>query len=177
MVYQNEALHASAIDTAERMCTAAITAPKACGKDSVVVGYICGDELESLAKAMEAGAEAGGKAAVIFPRDAECVRKSEAVVLIGSKRIRRGLNPCGLCGLKDCSNNSELGGHCAFDDIDLGIAIGSAVSVAADMRTDTRVMYTIGQAAMQQKLLGEDVETIMGIPVSVRFKNPLFDRG
>lgn len=176
MISQNEAILASVKDTAERMCTAAITAPKARGKDSIVVAYLIGEELNKFADKMEKFSSASDTAGKIFPRDAECVRKAEAVVLIGSRRIRRGLVPCGLCGFENCGNSVEKGAHCSFDDIDLGIAIGSAVSVAADNRADTRVMYTIGYAAMAEKLLGDDVETIMGIPISGKYKNIFFDR-
>ena len=176
MVTQKDAIRASVIDTAERMCTAAITAPKARGNDSVAVAYLTGDELLAFADSMEKFAGESETAAKIFPRDAECVRKADAVVIIGSRRIRRGLIPCGLCGFENCAASAESGAHCSFDDIDLGIAIGSAVSVAADNRVDTRVMYTIGYAAMKQKLLGDDIETIMGIPLSATHKNILFDR-
>ena len=66
------------------------------------------------------------------------------------------------------------GQHCAFDDIDLGIAVGSAVSVAADRRVDNRVFYTAGIAAMNLKLLGEKVGTILAIPISVTNRNIFF---
>ncbi|MDE7092874.1 MAG: ferredoxin domain-containing protein, partial [Muribaculaceae bacterium] len=65
---------------------------------------------------------------------------------------------------------------CAFNAVDTGIAVGSAVSVAADMRVDTRVMYSIGVAAMNLRLLGENVDLIFGIPLSCSSKNPFFDR-
>lgn len=55
------------------------------------------------------------------------------------------------------------GGHCAYDDIDLGVAVGSAVSVAADLRIDNRVLFTAGVAAVQLQLLGEDVATVLAI--------------
>jgi uncharacterized ferredoxin-like protein len=63
-----------------------------------------------------------------------------------------------------------------LNSVDLGIAIGSAVSVAADHRVDNRVMYTVGKAAIDAKLLGPDVVIAFGIPLSVSSKNPFFDR-
>ncbi|MBQ2738725.1 MAG: ferredoxin domain-containing protein, partial [Oscillibacter sp.] len=66
------------------------------------------------------------------------------------------------------------GQHCAFDDIDLGIALGSAASVAADHRADNRIFYTAGVAAMNLKLLGEQVGTIVAIPVSATNRNIFF---
>ena len=60
--------------------------------------------------------------------------------------------------------------------MDLGIAIGSAVSVATDARVDNRVMFSIGRAAMEMKLLGDRVCQMVGIPLSVSGKSPFFDR-
>ena len=60
--------------------------------------------------------------------------------------------------------------------VDLGIAIGSAVSVAADLRVDNRVMYSVGKAALNIGILGEDVKIAYGIPLSISGKNPFFDR-
>ena len=66
------------------------------------------------------------------------------------------------------------GQHCAFDDIDLGIAVGSAASIAADRRVDNRVLYTAGIAAMNLKLLGDTVGTIVAIPVTASHRNIFF---
>ena len=59
--------------------------------------------------------------------------------------------------------------------VDLGIAIGSACAMAADMRVDTRVMFSAGLAAQRLGLLG-DCKCVMAIPVSCSSKNPFFDR-
>ena len=59
---------------------------------------------------------------------------------------------------------------------DLGIALGSAASVAADHRADCRIMYTIGKAAVRLGLLGPEVEIAHGIPLSVTGKSIYFDR-
>lgn len=101
---------------------------------------------------------------------------STAVVLIGSRRIQRGLSPCGLCGHSGCGAALASGGHCAFDDVDLGIAIGSAAALAADLRIDNRVLYTAGYAAMELELLGPGVSTIMAVPLSVSPRNLFFKR-
>jgi uncharacterized ferredoxin-like protein len=45
-----------------------------------------------------------------------------------------------------------------------------------DHRIDNRVMYTVGQAILEMKLLGEDVRIAFGIPLSVSGKSPFFDR-
>ena len=60
--------------------------------------------------------------------------------------------------------------------MDLGIAIGSAVAAAADGRVDNRVLFSAGRAAMSLGLMGEDVRMVMAIPLSVKGKNPFFDR-
>jgi uncharacterized ferredoxin-like protein len=61
-----------------------------------------------------------------------------------------------------------------FQSIDLGIALGSAVKLAAELCIDNRIMYTIGVAAKDLGLLDSDV--IMGIPLAVTGKSPYFDR-
>jgi uncharacterized ferredoxin-like protein len=38
------------------------------------------------------------------------------------------------------------------------------------------VLFSAGRAAMSLKLMGEDVRMVMGIPLSVKGKNPFFDR-
>ena len=65
---------------------------------------------------------------------------------------------------------------CVFNTGDLGIAIGSAASVAMDSRVDSRIMYTVGQALLEMRIFGEEVKIIYGIPLSISGKNPFFDR-
>jgi uncharacterized ferredoxin-like protein len=60
--------------------------------------------------------------------------------------------------------------------IDLGIAIGSAVSTASVLKIDNRIMLSIGLAAVNLKILGKDVKIAYGIPLSISGKNPFFDR-
>ena len=65
---------------------------------------------------------------------------------------------------------------CSLNSIDVGIAVGSACATAADLRLDTRVMYSIGVAVEQLGWIGSDVHLTMGIAVSASSKNPFFDR-
>ena len=65
---------------------------------------------------------------------------------------------------------------CSLNSIDVGIAIGSACATAADLRLDTRVMYSIGVAVEQLGWIGEGIHLTMGIAVSASSKNPFFDR-
>jgi uncharacterized ferredoxin-like protein len=68
------------------------------------------------------------------------------------------------------------GGICAFNSGDLGIALGSAVSRAADLRIDNRILFTAGKAAVELGMFGDDIRIAYGIPLSVSGKNPFFDR-
>ncbi len=64
---------------------------------------------------------------------------------------------------------------CAVNSVDLGIAIGSMVATAADLRVDTRVMFSVGWAAMHLNWL-PGCQAAYGVPVSASSKNPFFDR-
>jgi len=59
--------------------------------------------------------------------------------------------------------------------IDLGIALGSAVSIAADDRVDNRIMYSIGKAAAEMDY-NDDSVVWHGVPISISGKNIFFDR-
>jgi uncharacterized ferredoxin-like protein len=114
--------------------------------------------------------------APFFIRDADNADSSEAIVLVGAKYKTRGLNEiCGLCGFANCEACTKASAVCVFTGIDLGIALGSAVSLVADNRVDNRIMYTIGKAAASLGLMNE-YKLIMGIPLSVRGKSVFFDR-
>jgi uncharacterized ferredoxin-like protein len=69
---------------------------------------------------------------------------------------------------------SFTGPTCAFQSMDLGIALGSAVKTAGELNIDNRMMYSIGVAAKEMHLMEADL--IIGIPLSVTGKSPYFDR-
>ena len=162
------------LNTAFAMCAAARTAPKACGQDHLVTAVLTGGELDALIYEMRR--MASELDASFFARDAENVLDCYAVVLLGVEEKTRGLNEkCTLCHYKNCADCAEHNGCCVFDAMDLGIALGSAVSLCADRRIDNRIMFTIGKAAAALGLLG-DVKMIMGIPLSASGKSPFFDR-
>ena len=176
MIYYSEDLERDAVmETARRMCAAARTAPKAKGIDRIETLVLTGadkdriaDELERLSEPLQYK---------FFLRDAGNVRAAQALVLIGTREGARGLNAgCRHCHFEDCADCADKGGVCVYDPMDLGIAIGSAVAAAADNRVDNRVLFSAGRAAMSLGLMGEDVRMVMGIPLSVRGKNPFFDR-
>jgi uncharacterized ferredoxin-like protein len=159
---------------AEKMCLAARTAPKGRGIDLLEIAVVAGDTIEKVSKKMKEIGEKENHA--IFTRDSENLKKAEAIVLIGTKIKVIGLKYCSFCGWPNCAEAENAGAICAFNAGDLGIAIGSAVSLANDFRIDNRIMFTIGKAAIELGLLGPEVKIAYGIPLSVSGKNPFFDR-
>ena len=148
---------------------------------------VTGKEKDELADAMENKMAHKRNPISAFRRDAEAVRKSPVVVLIGVKGTmpKKPENPlnCGACGNETCDDFIKVkkkrgedftGPVCIFQAMDLGIVLGSAVKTASEMNIDNRLMYTLGAAAKDLELL--DVDVIIGIPLSVTGKNIYFDR-
>jgi uncharacterized ferredoxin-like protein len=131
----------AALTVAKLMLTAARTAPKTGGLDSIVTAILDGEEKEKLSKTMEG---------IGNERDSKNVKDADAVVLIGV-------------------TNADT-----FKLIDLGIALGSAAKIASEMNVDNRIMFSVGMAAQELKLL--DAEVVLGIPLSIKGKNIFFDR-
>ena len=164
------------LNLAYGICAAVRTAPKARGVDHLETMILTGEDMEKLSAEMRRIGQSFGDAGSFFVRDAGNVDKSKAVVLVGAKYETRGLSErCGLCGFGSCGACSEAGAACVFTSLDLGIAVGSAVSLVTDNRVDSRIMFTIGKAAASLGYLGE-YKLIMGIPLSVSGKSPFFDR-
>ncbi|MCI5699769.1 MAG: DUF2148 domain-containing protein [Lachnospiraceae bacterium] len=175
IIDSNKAEMAVVLNTAQQMCAAARTAPKTKGQDYIHTCILTDADKEALAAKMEELSTVLGYG--FFSRDAANVRVSKAVVLLGVENVRRGLGAgCGYCGHKDCSACEAAGGACAFGPLDLGIAVGSAVSVAEDARIDNRVMFSVGRAALSMGIFDEKVTNVIGIPLSVSGKSPYFDR-
>ena len=159
---------------ADLMVMAAKTAPKGSGRDTVVAAVVSGEEKTRLAQAMR---ELGEKYKEDFiVRDAGNVENSICVVLIGCKDEPFGLGNCGMCGFENCAAMKKAGTNCVFNVTDLGIAIGSAVSVAADNRVDNRVMYSAGRGALELGFLPQNVKIIYGIPLNATNKSIYYDR-
>ena len=176
MIYTYDKIEETALMNAMcAMCAAARTAPKTKGQDYIHTLVLTGDEKQAVANTMrELGTRLFGENSW-FHRDAGNLEKAQGLVLIGVENVRRGLPRCGLCGLADCEACSAVNGTCAFTNLDLGIALGSAVSVAADLRVDSRIMFSVGKAAMEMGLVKEGI-LWQGIPVSILGKNIFFDR-
>jgi uncharacterized ferredoxin-like protein len=154
-----------------QMMTAARTAPKGKGMDIVEIALVEGDDIKILSdKTKELGVKKGLN---FFLRDAENILLAEAVVLIGTQPNVHGLN-CSYCGFSTCVEKPEFV-PCALNSVDVGIAIGSACATAADLRLDTRVMFSVGYSAQALNWLN-GCRSIFAIPVSASSKNPFFDR-
>ena len=168
---EREIRHELVLQAARRMMTAARTAPKGKGIDIIEIAMVTdGDILRLSDEMIRIAAETGFK---FLLRDAENIKSADAVVIIGTSQKVQGLN-CAHCGFDTCVEKPDLV-PCAIKSVDLGIAIGSACATAADLRVDTRVMFSAGLAAQRLGLL-EDCKCVMAIPVSASSKNPFFDR-
>lgn len=175
MIYNNiEAENNAAHRVAELMMAAARTAPKGHGIDNLAVIMIDGAEKDKLADEMRKIAKETGED--FLARDGGNIDASSVVVLLGVKNSPIGLSHCGFCGFGNCAGAVKAGANCAFNITDLGIAIGSAVSVAADHRFDNRVLFSAGKAALALGYLPEGVRVAFGIPLSASGKSIFFDR-
>ncbi len=160
------------MEAARRMMMAARTAPKGKGIDIVEICVVTDEDILCLSDEMLHIAEQTGMK--FFFRDAENIKSAEAIVLLGTRQQVQGLN-CAHCGFATCEEKPETV-PCAINVVDLGIAIGSACAMAADLRVDTRVMFSAGLAAQHLHYLGEACKCVMAIPLSASSKNPFFDR-
>jgi len=175
VIYKSEdAERRAAIAAADLMIAAAKTAPKGCGADNVMALALDGSEKDILSAHMRDIAKETG--ATFFARDAMNVDNSHVVVLIAVRHKPLQLAHCGLCGFKDCNETKKTGASCAFNITDLGIAVGSAVSIAADKRMDNRIMFSAGKAAIRHACFPESVRVCYGIPLSTKAKSIFFDR-
>ena len=161
---------------AEHMLIAARTAPKARGIDHLAIAVADRDGIRQISVTLKEIAKRRESPGSLL-RDAENILSAEWMVIMGARIRSIGLRSCTLCGYPSCEEKDK---HpeipCVFNTTDLGIALGSAVSVAMEARVDNRIMYTVGQAVLALGLLGPDVKIALGIPLSVSAKNPFFDR-
>jgi len=174
LILGNEIEKGGVLVVAQLMCIAARTAPKVGGFDNIVTSVITGEDKDKIVETMKII----GKETDMYPYliNAEDVDDSELIVLIGMKSVRYGLKGCNFCGFSGCKKNKEAGAVCAMAIVTLGIAVGSALSVAGRNHVDNRVMFTIGKAALRLNLLDNEVKIAFGIPLSVKGKNIYFDK-
>lgn len=149
------------------------TAPKARGVDNLIYRLAEKDDIQALSKEIEAlGIE---KDVPFFIRDSRNILQVDYILLIGAKDLTRGVPQCGFCGYENCGHKLKNIGRCAYDLIDLGLAVGSALSLGQQLGVDSRIMYTIGKAAIRLGYL-PDAAVALGIPLSMTEKNVFFDR-
>lgn len=163
------------LDIAKQMMLAARTAPKARGIDHLEIAIVESHTIELISHKMrKTGTEHNLPS---FLRDADNILQAPVMMLIGTKIKSMGLKKCGHCGFANCEEKDKYPNiPCTFNTGDLGIAIGSAVSIAMDNRVDNRIMYSVGDVVVELGLLGKDVKIAYGIPLSATSKNPFFDR-
>ncbi len=162
-------------EIAAKMVVAARTAPKARGIDTFEIKMAEGESVTKLAEKMSQIAREHD--IPFFERDAGNLRSASVVFLIGTRIKSIGLKKCGMCGFNSCEEKNKVSDvPCVFNTGDLGIALGSAAAVCMDNRVDNRIMYTIGQAAMELGFFETEVRIAYGIPLSATSKNPFFDR-
>lgn len=176
MIVKSKDIEERAIEQiADLICVAARTAPKGRGVDNLVTMVVKAGTKDKIAAEMRAIAKTTGSQ--FFERDANCVDKASIIILLGQKVNVMGVIPCGYCGFANCSENVSNKGMCAVSIGDLGIALGSAVSVASQYRVDNRIMFSVGKAVLNLGLFEENVKIAYGIPLSISAKSPFFDRG
>lgn len=168
---ERDSRHEHILHVARQMMTAARTAPKGKGIDVIEIALITDDDIRKLSDKMIAMAEENGMK--FFLRDADNILQAECIMIVGTRPLAQGLN-CGHCGFPTCASRPE-GVPCALNTVDVGIAVGSACATAADLRVDTRVMFSAGLAAQQLGWL-KNCATVFAIPISASSKNPFFDR-
>lgn len=175
MLNNNDFINDVVIETAKKMALAVITAPKGRGRNTLEVKIATGDDIKALAEKME---QIGKKTDQhFFTRDAENLKNSAAVLFVATTIEPLGLKNCGLCGKQTCDNKRNFPEvPCAFNTVDLGIALGSAVSLAADSRVDNRIMFSAGTAAKELGMFDKKYKVILAISLSAHCKNIYFDR-
>jgi len=161
------------LQVADEMMTAARTAPKGKGFDIIEVMLATGETIRQLSDAMLQYSEKTGLK--FITRDALNILHAEAIVLIGTKQQLHNLN-CGYCGFESCAEKSKFPEvPCSINSVDVGIALGSACSVAADRRVDSRIMFSVGRVVQELGMM-PGCSNIYGIPISCSSKSPFFDR-
>lgn len=164
---ENEAV----INTAYLMAGAARTAPKTKGEDRIETLILTDEDITKISDYLK---EQGQKNNLnLYKRDGRILQEADAILLIAVENKPSNLGKiCGYCG-HDCTTEGNV---CSFTSIDLGIAVGSAISVAADNRVDDRVLFSAGKAALELGYFDEEYTQVLAIALASKGKNPFFDR-
>lgn len=156
------------------MAASARTAPKTRGIDNIEIIAIDDNKTkDALVRKMKELSKSEKRSS--FERDADSITASPVIIVIGVRSNPAGLN-CGFCGYRTCDELKKTTGVCAYNSIDLGIAVSSAAATANQFHIDNRIMYSIGRTSLELALFEKDVKLALGIPLSATGKNPFFDR-
>lgn len=163
------------LNVAQSMVAAAITAPKGRGISHMHGCIVLDNDKQAVIEKMRSLAQEFSLPG--FERDAQNLENADALVLLGTSLEPMGLKLCGMCGFENCeAKRQHPNVPCVFNPGDLGIALGSAVSIAMDNRIDNRILYSAGQAALRMNIFPPSVKIIYGVALSVSKKNIFFDR-
>ncbi len=172
--FNEEIEYEGIINIAKLMAISARTAPKSKGIDNIEIALITGDDIQKVRKIMK---EIGEKENIpFFIRDSKCLESCKAILIVGVKKNPLGLTYCSYCGFKNCGEMKRNGANCFFNIVDLGIAVCSAINTASLIHVDNRIMFSIGRTVKEMKIMPDEVEQILGIPLSATGKSPYFDR-
>jgi uncharacterized ferredoxin-like protein len=170
-------------NVANLMAAAATTAPKSKGFDDLTIEIVSGVTIKQIAKEIQKMRQENLTSQTFWflEPDAEAVKESTAIFLIGIRAKRPPLTlDCQACGFETCTDYEEAirqnktTALCAFKILDLGIALSSATTVAAQHFIDNRMMWSVGMAAQRLDLIKGDL--VLGIPLAAKGSNPFFDR-
>ncbi|MBU6298763.1 MAG: hypothetical protein KGJ79_16235 [Alphaproteobacteria bacterium] len=182
------------VRTVARLCAAAaVTAPKSGGQlflkgKPLFIETVFIDDRETLLGLARWMRRRGReRRQPIWLRDAALAERLDGVLLIGLKDWYPPIYDCGACGFATCAEfiettrtrrtDSDLfefaGPQCNLRDIDLGIAVGSAVKAASLYSVDTRCQTRIAVAARKLGLIHSEVA--VALSMTVTHKNPGFD--
>lgn len=174
MINEEDFNNGYVLEVAKSMCVAARTAPKAKGRDNLVIKICDKKDIFLISKQLERDYEERGQDFIL--RDSKNILLATNIVLVATHTVAFGLD-CGYCGFASCEEKEENAPNapCFFNSNDLGIAVGSACGVASEKKVDSRVMYSAGNAAKEIGMVG-DCHQCLAICLSATNKNPFFDR-
>ncbi len=170
-------------DVANLMVAAATTAPKSKGFDDLTIEIVSGVTISQIAKEIKKMRQEDLTSQTFWflEPDAEAIKESVVIFLIGIHAKRPPLIlDCQACGFETCADyeqairQNKTTALCAFKILDLGIALSSATTVAAQHFIDNRMMWSVGMAAQRLDLIKGDI--VLGIPLAAKGSNPFFDR-
>ncbi|MGC8501548.1 DUF2148 domain-containing protein [Desulfurella sp.] len=157
----------------EFLINTAISAPKAGGKDDVLVVNI--PDKEQIKRILEKMVEISNQTNFgFYKRDSITCENVEQIIFVGAKDYYHNYN-CGYCGFETCDLCKKNGAFCALTITDCGIALGSLVKLASILGIDNRIMLSLGKAAIETGVIKGAV-VVYGVPLYVGSKSIFFDR-